>query len=76
MLAAEVNGQGSTFESGAIHSLFSTHAAVQEMSSAFAVSADGKSFLVDSVPDTNAASITIVVHWSGAAQRGMAGDGH
>ena len=66
MMVAEVNGQGSTFESGAVRALFSTHAAVQTMASPFAVSVDGRKFLVDSLPDANSPSITLVVNWQAA----------
>jgi serine/threonine protein kinase/Tol biopolymer transport system component len=76
MMVAEVNGQGSTFEIGAVHSLFSTHAAVQAMASPFAVSADGKKFLVDSLPEANSSPITIVVNWTAALKGSRPGDGH
>ena len=75
MMVAEVNGEGSTFEVGAIHSLFSTRAAVQAMAAPFAVSADGKKFLVDSVPEANPSSITIVVNWTNALRGSRPGDG-
>jgi Tol biopolymer transport system component len=76
IMVTEVNGQGSTFESGAVHSLFSIHAAVQLMESPFAVSPDGKKFLVDSLPEANSTSITIVVNWTAALKGRRPGDGH
>jgi serine/threonine protein kinase len=76
IMVTEVNGQGSTFESGAVHSLFSIHAAVQLMESPFAVSPDGKKFLVDSLPEANSPSITIVVNWTAALKGRRPGDGH
>jgi dipeptidyl aminopeptidase/acylaminoacyl peptidase len=76
IMVTEVNGQGSTFESGAVHPLFSTHAAVQLMAPPFAVSPDGKKFLVDSLPEANSSSITIVVNWTAALKGSRPGDGH
>jgi Tol biopolymer transport system component len=62
MMVAEVNGKGSTLEIGAVRSLFSTHAAVQLMAAPYAVSGDGQKFLIDSLPQANPSSLTIVVN--------------
>jgi hypothetical protein len=75
-MVAEVNGQGSTFECGAVHSLFSTHAAVQTMASPFAVSVDGQKFVVDSLPEASSTSITIVLNWTTALKESRPGDSH
>jgi serine/threonine protein kinase/Tol biopolymer transport system component len=69
LMVAAVDGQGSTFEIGAVKPLFSTHVAIQAMARPFDVSADGKKFLIDSVPDVDSSSITIVVNWTTALKR-------
>lgn len=74
MMVAEVNGEASTFEVGAVHSLFATRAAVQMMASPFAVSADGKKFLVDSLPEAIPSSITIVVNWTTTLRESVPGN--
>jgi len=76
MMAAEVNGQGSTFESGAVRSLFSTRVAVQAMARPFDVAADGRKFLIDSVPEANSASITIVANWTAVLNQNRSEGGH
>jgi hypothetical protein len=76
MMAAEVNGQGSTFESGAVRSLFSTRVAVQAMARPFDVAADGRKFLIDSVPEANSASITIVANWTAVLNQNRIEGGH
>ena len=75
MMVAEVNGQGSTFESGAVHALFSTQAAVQAMARSYDVAVDGKRFLVDSVSEANPTAVTIVVNWPAKLRGSRAGDG-
>jgi len=76
IMVAEVNGQGSTFESGAVHSLFTIPAAVRLMASPFAVSPDGKKFLVDSRPEASSSSITMVLNWMAALKASKPEDGH
>lgn len=76
MMAAEVNGQGATFESGAVRSLFSTHVAVQAMARPFDVAADSRKFLIDSVPEANSASITIVANWTPVLNQNRSEGGH
>jgi len=75
-MAAEVNGQGSAFESGAVRSLFSTHVAVQAMARPFSVAPDGKEFVIDSVPEAGYASITIVANWTAVLNENRAEDAH
>jgi Tol biopolymer transport system component/predicted Ser/Thr protein kinase len=75
MMVAEVNEQGSTFESGAVHALFSTQAAVQAMARSYDVAVDGKRFLVDSVSEANPTAVTIVVNWPAKLRGSRAGDG-
>ena len=76
MMAAQVSGQAATFESGAVRPLFSTHVAVQAMARPFDVAADGKKFLIDSVPEANSASITIMANWTSLLNENRSADGH
>jgi len=65
LMAAEVNGQGSAFEKGAVRSLFATRApSTINPRSAYDVSPDGQRFLVNTLAEEDAAApITLVVNW-------------
>jgi Tol biopolymer transport system component len=69
MWAAEVNGKGSTFEVGAVQSLFDFRAAAAP-GSAYEVSADGQRFLVNMLSGVPAASpLTLVTNWTADLKR-------
>jgi Tol biopolymer transport system component len=62
LMAAAVNGKGSSFEVGAVQPLFQTR--VTGLRYQYDVAADGMHFLVDSTPEQEAsAPITVVLNW-------------
>jgi serine/threonine protein kinase len=63
MMAATVIPGASTFQVGAVQPLFSTRASLQLMAAPFAVSKDGKRFLINTVPDPDSTPLMLLVHW-------------
>jgi Tol biopolymer transport system component len=64
LMAAAVNGKGSSFEVGAVKPLFETRAVVG-LRNRYAVSADGPRFLINTAPEQAAsAPITVVLNWT------------
>jgi serine/threonine protein kinase len=63
LMVAAVNGRGPTFEIGAVKPLFQMRSA--GTGHAYAVTADGQRFLVNTAPEeASAAPITVVVNWT------------
>jgi serine/threonine protein kinase len=63
LMAAAVNGKGSSFEVGAVKPLFQTRATGLE--DRYAVSSDGQRFLINTAPEQAAsAPITVVLNWA------------
>jgi eukaryotic-like serine/threonine-protein kinase len=68
LMAAAVNGKGSSFEVGAVKPLFQTRAT--GVADRYAVSADGQRFLIDTAPEHAAsAPITIVLNWAAGLKK-------
>jgi eukaryotic-like serine/threonine-protein kinase len=68
LMAAAVNGKGSSFEVGAVKPLFQTRAAATRFS--YDVSADGQRFLINTTPEqTTSAPITIVLNWTAGLKK-------
>ena len=63
LMAATVNGKGSSFEVGAVKPLFQARPVIGQRYP-YAVSADGQRFLINTLPEQSAsAPITVVLHW-------------
>jgi serine/threonine protein kinase len=63
LMAASVNGKGSSFDVGAVKLLFQTRAVGQV--DRYAVSADGQRFLINTAPEQEASvPITVVLNWT------------
>ena len=68
LMAAAVNGKGSSFEVGAVKPLFETRTLTG--SGGYDVSADGQRFLVNTAPEQAAAApITVVVNWTAGLKK-------
>jgi Tol biopolymer transport system component len=68
LMAAAVNGRGTSFEVGAVRPLFDTRQAGVRY--AYDVTADGQRFLVNTaVEEADAAPITVVVNWTAGMRR-------
>ena len=68
LMAAAVNGKGSSFEVGAVKQLFQTRATGLE--DRYAVSADGQRFLINTTPEQAAsAPITVVLNWTAGLKK-------
>jgi serine/threonine protein kinase/Tol biopolymer transport system component len=69
LMAAAVNGKGSSFEVGAVKPLFETRAVVG-LRNRYAVSADGQRFLINTAPEQAAsAPITVVLNWTAGLKK-------
>jgi serine/threonine protein kinase/Tol biopolymer transport system component len=68
LMAAAVNGKGSSFEVGAAKPLFEARA-LDPTRNRFAVSADGQRFLMNSAPQTTSAPITVVLNWAAGLKK-------
>ncbi len=69
LMAAAVNGKGSSFEVGAVKPLFETRA-VAGLRNRYAVSPDGQRFLINTVPEQAAsAPITVVLNWTAGLKK-------
>ncbi len=65
LMVAEVKGKGSSLEVGAVKPLFQTRAASPNYQYPYDVSADGQSFLINTLPEQTASEpITVVVNWT------------
>ncbi|MGH6877337.1 MAG: hypothetical protein ACREHV_08165, partial [Rhizomicrobium sp.] len=69
MMAASVSPGASTFQVGAVRPLFATRASLELMAAPFAVSKDGKRFLINTQPDPDPTPLTLLVHWPQALRR-------
>jgi Tol biopolymer transport system component/predicted Ser/Thr protein kinase len=68
LMAATVNGKGSSFEVGAIKPLFTTHPGGPR--DWYAVSPDGQRFLINTVPEQAAAApLTVVLNWTAGLKK-------
>jgi len=68
LMAAAVNGKGSSFEVGAVRPLFQTNS-IGSIST-FAVSADGQRFLINTASEQSAsAPITVVLNWTAGLKK-------
>src|ERR1700739_4935134 len=70
LMAAAVNGKGSSFEVGAVKPLFQMHLVGQRHE--YDVSADGQRFLINTAPQQNGAAgapITVVLNWTAGLQK-------
>jgi eukaryotic-like serine/threonine-protein kinase len=68
LMAAAVNGKGSSFEVDAVKPLFQTRATGIRYS--YDVSADGQRFLINTTPEqTSSAPITIVLNWTAGLKK-------
>ena len=68
LMAAAVNGKGTSFESGAVKTLFETRVAI--VGSPYAVSPDGQRFLINTLPgQVNSAPITVVLNWTAGLKK-------
>lgn len=66
IVAATVNGQGSSFEVGAVLPLFET----RPPNRAFVVSGDGQRFLINTdVDQTSSEPLTVVLNWTAALKK-------
>ncbi|MGH9656118.1 MAG: hypothetical protein ACRD6B_21960, partial [Bryobacteraceae bacterium] len=63
MMAATVIPGAATFQVGAVRPLFETRASLELMAAPFAVSNDGKRFLINTLPDPNPVPLTLLIHW-------------
>lgn len=68
MMAASVIPGPSVFQVGAVQALFATRASLEPMAAPFAVTKDGKRFLINTLPDPNPAPLTLLVHWPAMLQ--------
>jgi eukaryotic-like serine/threonine-protein kinase len=68
LMAAAVNGKGSSFEVGAVKPLFEARA-LDPTRNSFAVSADGQRFLINTDPQTTSAPITVVLNWAAGLKK-------
>jgi serine/threonine protein kinase/Tol biopolymer transport system component len=68
VMAAAVNGKGSSFEVGAVKPLFEARA-LDPTRNSFAVSADGQRFLINTDPQTTSAPITVVLNWAAGLKK-------
>jgi Tol biopolymer transport system component len=69
MMAAEVNGKGSSFEVGAVHPLFERRL-ITTSGYAYDVSADGQHFLVNALAGQKASNpVTLVINWGADLKR-------
>lgn len=70
LMAAAVNGRGSTFEVGAARALFATRAPPINLRSTYDVASDGQRFLIITLAEEAAlAPITLVVNWPALLKR-------
>jgi len=70
LMAATVNGKGSSFEVGAVKALFETRAAYPNYQYPYDVSADGQRFLINTLPAQVASRpITVVVNWTAGLKK-------
>ncbi len=69
MMAASIDLRGSAPVIGSPQRLFQTRAAVTNSGSPYAVTADGKRFLVAQQPEQQAATVTVVLNWTAALPR-------
>ena len=67
LMAASVNGKGSSFEVGAVTPLFETN--TPSGGYQYDVSADGRRFLVNSLRQSDSTPITVVVNWIAALKK-------
>jgi eukaryotic-like serine/threonine-protein kinase len=70
LMAAAVNGKGSSFQVGAVKPLFQTHLVGPRHE--YDVSADGQKFLINSAPQQNGAApapITVVLNWTAGLKK-------
>jgi serine/threonine protein kinase/Tol biopolymer transport system component len=68
LMAAAVNGKGSSIEVGAVKPLFQTRASTERYE--YAVSADGQRFLINTAPEqTASAPITVVLNWAAGLKK-------
>jgi Tol biopolymer transport system component len=68
LMAAAVNGKGSSFEVGAVKPLFQTRASRNRYE--YAASADGQRFLINTAPEQPAsAPITVVLNWTAGLRK-------
>jgi WD40 repeat protein len=69
LMAASVNGRGSSFEVGVVKPLFDIRA-VPVQRYPFDVSADGQRFLINTLPEqASSAPITVVLNWTAGLQK-------
>jgi Tol biopolymer transport system component len=69
LMAAAVNGKGSSFEVDAVKPLFDAHAAPGVRYS-YDVSGDGQRFLINTAPEQSAsAPVTVVVNWTAGLKK-------
>jgi eukaryotic-like serine/threonine-protein kinase len=69
LVAAAVNGKGSSFEVGAVKPLSETHAVIGGRYP-YAVSGDGQRFLINTLPEqATSAPITVVVNWTAGLKK-------
>ena len=65
LMAAEVNGKGTSFEVGVVKPLFDARATTATARYSYDVSADGQRFLINTFPEQAASEpITVVVNWT------------
>jgi Tol biopolymer transport system component len=71
LVAATVNGKGSSFEVGAVKPLFAIRTVITSIPYPYDVSTDGKSFLINTAPEQGATSapITVVLNWSAGMKK-------
>jgi eukaryotic-like serine/threonine-protein kinase len=69
MMAASIDLRGSAPVIGSPQRLFQTRAAVTNSGFPYAVTADGKRFLVAQQPEQQAATVTVVLNWTAALPR-------
>lgn len=68
MIAARVNGQGSTFQVESIQPLFSSRATASDYP--YDVTPDGQRFLMITLPQsTDASEIAVIVNWTPPVRR-------
>jgi serine/threonine protein kinase len=68
LMAAAVNGKGSSLEVGAVKPLFQTRAT--RLEDRYAVSADGQRFLINTSPEqATSAPITVVLNWAAGLKK-------
>ena len=70
LMTAAVNGKGSSFEVGAVKSLFQTRSPLFANRYSYDVSADGQRFLINTAPEQVAsAPITVVLNWTAGLKK-------